>query len=224
MKKNFYSTADIVSVFTPELKEQLITYALSNYNNYICNLPSTEQFKYDMFKRHKIFMSTIMLKYSTFKVYEGDTERDLFNFYFDLPTSKTFCKNDLLRQYLSKTPLRQINELSHCAKYFADTLTLLNNMLGEDLHSCYYMLYHKGCEVLPHTHSPGIRVLHILLEDIQGGEFIVGVGDEERIITKRGQDFIFDPDTIHYAKFNGNFANFLMINIPTEAFNGYLVK
>ena len=221
MSKNFYFTTDI-SVFTPELKERLIDLSSSEYNNYLCNLPSTEQFKYDIFKRHKLYMSTLMLKYSTFKVYEGDTERDLFNFYFDLPTSKSLCRSPVLKKYLDETPLRTINDLPHCAIYFEKTLNLLNEMFGENLHSCYYMLYHKGCEVLPHTHSPGIRVLHILLQDIEGGDFIVGVGNEEKVITKRGQDFMFDPDIVHYARFEGDYAIFLMINIPTEAFNKYI--
>lgn len=221
MIKNFYSILD-TTIFTLELKEKLINLALTDFKNYLNNLPPSEQVKYDLFKKYKIFMSTLMLKYSSFKVYEGDTEKDLFNFYFDLPTSKKYCNNNLIRKYLTNTPLRIINDLRYCAKFFENTLNLLNSLLGDNLHSCYYMLYHNGCEVLPHAHSPGIRTIHILLEDIHEGEFIVGVGDEERVITKKSQNFIFDPDVTHYAKFNGHCANFLAINIPTEAFKKYL--
>lgn len=221
MIKNFYSTLD-TTIFTLKLTENLIDLALKDFKNYLNNLPPSEQFKYDKFKRYKIFMSTLMLKYSSFKVYDGDTKKDLFNFYFDVPTSKELCENPLIRQYLNKSPLRQINDLSDSAVYFTDTLNLLNTILGDNLHSCYYMLYHKGCEILPHTHSPGIMSLHILLEDIENGEFVVGVNKEEQIITKRGQNFIFDPNIIHYAKFNGDFAKFLMINIPSDVFHLYI--
>lgn len=188
-------------------------------------MPESEKNKYNVFKMYRLLMCTLMIKFSTFKVYDEESENDLFNFFFNVPTDHTLSVNQLIREAItSQCDLYKLHDNTQCKVYFQETLTHIAENLKNNFHSSYYMLYNYGANILTHSHSDGILTCHFLLKDIQDGLFTVGVGNETRSFSKAGEYFIFDPNTLHHAHLTGKSALFLMVNVPNyiKPYNAHL--
>jgi quercetin dioxygenase-like cupin family protein len=209
--KNFYNTEDIDFLSSLDIS-QLCKTSLQDYNNYLNHLPATEAAKLYFFRNLKLTMTTLMIKFSEFKVYEDDSEDYLFNFFFNTPQEKNYSAN--LKAMFKKFSIDKIYNLKETSKtYFDSTLNYLSGVLDKNFHSAHYMVYNHKCEVKPHNHSDGILSIHFLLNDITNGKMIVNVNDETKVLQKAGEYFIFDPMQVHSAAFEGNETTFLMVNV-----------
>ena len=213
--KNFYSLEDFS--FLEKLKIDLIKdISLKDYNFYLKNLPDSESSKLQFFRNFKITMTTLMIKFSEFKVYEDDKEDYLFNFFFNTPQEKN--PNPLIKNVFNKLFIGKIYDLKEkCKHYFSDTLNYLSKALGENFHSAHYMIYNNKCEVKPHNHSDVILSMNFLLNDITDGKMTVCVNEESKVLSKAGEYFIFDPMQTHSAIFEGSETIFLMVNVPNPS-------
>lgn len=223
MYKDFFTLEDLK--LDADFKENICKLSLQEFTSYLNIMPESEKNKYNIFKTYRLLMCTLMIKFSTFKVYEEESEKDLFNFFFNVPTDHTLSINSLIRDVVtSQCDLYQLYDYSQCKIHFQHTLSYIESVLKENFHSSHYMLYHNGANILPHSHSDGILTCHFLLEDIIDGVFTVGVGKSVQTVSKAGDYFIFDPNIIHYGNLNGKSALFLMVNIPNyiKPYNAHL--
>ena len=59
-------------------------------------------------------------------------------------------------------------------------------------------------------------MVHVLLEDIKNGDFVIDVNGETKKINKQGEYFIFNGILPHGASLTGDSAKFLSFAMNTE--------
>lgn len=214
---SFLTLNDTNSLFKVD-RPTLFELGTSTYLNYFNNLHDSQQVKLDFFKKYKIHMMSLMVKFSSFKVYEDDDEKYLYNFFFNLPYENDY--SFVMKQLMNSNAIKKITDLrQQGTPYFEPLLAYLYSVLNEDFHGAYFMFYNKGCRVVTHQHSEGIITYHILLNDITEGELVVTVKEETKAFSKAGEYFLFRPTDPHSAVITGHNCNCLMINVPDPLFN-----
>jgi hypothetical protein len=90
------------------------------------------------------------------------------------------------------------------------------NLIPKQLLVAWYFFYKHGAIVDDLGHDHTTIMVHLLLEDIQDGDFIMQVNGEQRIFNKRGEYFIFDGTLSHHCRVTGKEAKFLSFAMNAE--------
>lgn len=203
--KNYININEI-----PELasvKEQLIEAAVKDLSYYFANLPDEQKIKYD-----KIQAADFIKMYSVPIKYDEEVDCpcsgnkiELFNFTADGPEQSY---NNGSGPQVSDIDNLIGDPVSHYnLPFFSNVLMLI----PEKLRAAWIFFYKKGATVIEDEgHGHDTILLHLLLEDIDNGEFVTIIKNEARQFTKKGDYFIFDGIVPHRAYFTGDTAAFLV--------------
>ena len=212
--KNFFDIKEISNISCSLL--DLIETCLVDLKEYFKLIPPTEENKLkSILSTDIIRMYYIPIRYSQG---EGLPERDLdevFNLSVD----------SVEENHENGTGLKakEIESLVDMNYYYCPTLFFSNtlSLLSSKIHSSWIIFYKNGAIVHPHDHDDTTILVHILLNDIENGEFVIKVKEDEKRINKKGDYFIFCGGNTHQASFSGNEAIFLTFAIEYKDINTF---
>jgi len=210
--KNYFDLSEIPSI--TKNKDKLVEYANKDIQQYLKELPSTEKTKLDIIlDKDFIKMYYVAIRYTQAK---GLPERDMdeiFNISVDSVEQNHENGSGLRAKEIQE--LVDMNYYPITTPFFENTLSLIPSFA----HSSWIIFYKQGAIVHPHDHDDTTILIHILLEDITDGEFIIDVKGEKKTLTKKGEFFIFCGGNTHSALFTGHEAKFITISIEHNNIN-----
>lgn len=210
--KNYFDISEIPSI--ANIKTKLIQCAVNDISQYINALPTTEKRKLDaILERDFIKMYYVPIKYSQANGTSEQNLNELFNISVD-SVEQNYADGSGLR---AKEIEEQIDMKYYSVPipFFQNTLDLIPSFA----HSSWIIFYKQGAVVQPHSHDDTTILIHILLEDILNGEYVIDVKGEKKALNKKGDFFIFCGGNTHSVVFTGIEAKFLAIAVEYNNLN-----
>jgi hypothetical protein len=200
VKTNFLSIETFPNLV--QIKDELVQAACKDYYDFLQNLPIEQHTKYNkILQTDYIKMYSLPFMYSSVKKC-GCTgyKEELFNFILDGPEQNYALKTAEMQQIAGKM------HVYSDAAFFANTLKILPTWLSV----AWIFCFKQGALVLEDEgHGHDAVMIHFLLEDIEDGDFIVSVDREEKLLSKKGDYFIFNGILPHRASLTGQNARFV---------------
>lgn len=215
--KNYFNLSEIPSI--AKIKNKLIEYANEDIRQYLKELPITEKTKLDVIRdKDFIKMYYVPIRYTQAKGLPERNMDEVFNISVDSVEQNHENGSGLRAREIEE--LVDMNYYSVTTPFFQNTLSLIPTFA----HSSWIIFYKQGAIVHPHDHDDTTILTHILLEDITEGEFVVDVKGEKKVLTKKGDFFIFCGGNTHSALFTGQEAKFITISIEYNNINDLIVQ
>lgn len=206
--KNFYDIQEF-PIFSIKL-EDLLTTVNQELKYYLNNTPNTERLKYiTIIKTPFIKMYSILINHNHNIFVGKEDKNELFNVCIDTPEQNYNNGNDGLMVEEIRKCFDMTYYPYHTLPYFIKT----RENIPQSTITSWILLYKKGAIVKPHRHNDNIVLIHFLLEDIKDGTFEITVNNETRLLSKKGEYFIFCGSSEHSAQLTGNKAQFFVTTI-----------
>lgn len=208
--KNFLDINQIPGLASS--KDALIHNANVDLSEFMHKMPIEQKVKYNnIVAADFIKMYSIPVKYSQDNCPCNGPIKELFNFTVDGPEQNYNLGTGPFAEQI-KTIAGDLYEHHHLP-FFRNLL----NIIPEQLKVAWIFFYTQGASVTEaHGHGHTTIMVHVLLEDIKNGEFVIDVNGETRKISKQGEYFIFNGILPHGATLTGDDAKFLSFAMNSE--------
>lgn len=208
--KNFLDITQVPNL--AYVKEALIQSANADLSEFMHKMPAEQRAKYNnIVAADFIKMYSIPVKYSEDNCPCNGPIKEIFNFTVDGPEQN---------YNLGTGPFaKQIQAIAGdlYEHYHLPFFRNLLDIIPEQLKVAWLFFYTKGASVTEaQGHGHTTIMVHLLLEDINNGDFIIDVNGETKKINKQGEYFIFNGIFPHGASLTGDDAKFLSFAMNAE--------
>ena len=209
--ENFIDISKVPCLF--KIKDDLVDLTTKDLSHFLEKMPIEQNIKYN-----KILNTSFIKMYSIPIKYGEDIDcpckgdmNEIFNFTVDNPEYNYNLGNGPMAEQIKKI-MGNLHK-NYNLNFFNNLLSIIPKWLAVG----WIFFYKKGALVNEDEgHGHTTILVHFLLDDIEDGDFVVNVNNEEKKLNKRGDYFIFNGILPHGAYLTGDKATFLTFAMNEE--------